>query len=228
MPRALGDEDFGARYYATGCGRPYGRDEVWLEFFGRIADRIVSGIRPGRTVEAGCAWGLLVEALRARGVDAYGFDISSYAMTQVAASIQPYCWRASATDEINGRYGLIVCMEIFPHLTVHEGHAAIANFCRHTDTVLFSASPADPTAPRHRNALPPAYWAQVFDDAGFLVDRTLDVSVVTPWARVFRRAAAPRSFARRALRFLRHRAPWRHSRVQRSTAPVRVASPIER
>jgi hypothetical protein len=203
MPRPLGDADFDARYYDTGCGRPYGRDEVWLDFFGRIADRIASELRPGRTLDAGCAWGLLVDALRTRGVDAYGFDISSYAISQVAAASQPYCWRASATDEIEGRYDLIICMEIFPHLTVEDGHAAIANFCRHTDTLLFSSSPADPTAPRHRNALPPAYWRRVIADAGFDIDATVDMSVMTPWAALFRRNAAPRSLAWRTSALLR-------------------------
>jgi hypothetical protein len=203
MPRPLGDQDFDARYYATGCGRPYGRDEVWLNFFGRIADRIASELRPGRTLDAGCAWGLLVDALRTRGIDAHGFDISSYAITQVPPASQPYCWRASATDEIEGRYDLIICMEIFPHLTVEDGHAAIANFCRHTDTLLFSSSPADPTAPRHRNALPPAYWRKVIADAGFDIDATVDMSVMTLWAALFRRNAAPRSLAWRTSALLR-------------------------
>ena len=63
--RPLTDLDFDAQYYATGCGRPYGRDAVWMALFDRIADGIVAALRPGRTLDAGCAWGLLVEALRA-------------------------------------------------------------------------------------------------------------------------------------------------------------------
>jgi Methyltransferase domain len=202
MPRPLEDADFDARYYANGCGRPYGRDEVWFDFFGRIADRIAL-LEPGLTLDAGCAWGLLVEALRARGVDARGFDISSYAIGQVTPSVRPYCWQASAIDEIDGRYDLIVCMEIFPHLTVEAGHAAIANFCRHADTVLFSASPSDPTAARHRNAQAPAYWAGVFADAGFDPDRSVDVRVMTPWAALFRKCAKRRSLAWRASALVR-------------------------
>ena len=191
MPRPLGDHDFDARYYATGCGRPYGRDQVWLEFFGRIADRIATDLAPGRTLDAGCAWGLLVEALRARGVDARGFDISSYAIAQAAPAVQPYCWQASATDEIDGRYDLIICTEVFPHLTPEDGRAAIANFCRHSDTVLFSSSPCDPIAPRHRNALGPDHWASVFAAAGFTADRSADMSVMTPWATLFRKRREP-------------------------------------
>ena len=59
---------FDARYYAQSCGRPYGRDPEWLRFFGTIADRIVADIAPRRVLDAGCAMGLLVEALRERGI----------------------------------------------------------------------------------------------------------------------------------------------------------------
>src|SRR5262245_52311499 len=80
MTRRLEDADFGEAYYALGCGRPYARDDVWMGRFGATADAIVRTLRPRRVLEAACAWGLLVEALRARGVEAFGFDISSYAI----------------------------------------------------------------------------------------------------------------------------------------------------
>ena len=187
MPRSLGDADFDACYYEHGCGRPYARDAVWLEFFGRIADGIVARIGRGRTLDAGCAWGLLVEALRARGVEAFGCDISSYAMTQVAPAIRPYCRRSSITDDIGERYDLIVCQEVLPHLTAEEGRAAIANICRHTDAVLFSCATIDPTAARHRNAESLAAWRKVFEKNGFAVDPALDVTFMTPWALLLRR-----------------------------------------
>lgn len=195
MP-GLTDPDFDAHYYATGCGRPYARDEVWMAFFGGIADRIAADLRPGRTLDAGCAWGLLVEALRRRGVDARGFDISSYAIGRVADAVRPYCWQASATDEIAGRYDLIICMEIFPHLTETAGREAIANFCRHTDTVLFSSG-AYPPHERHLNALGPAQWGAVFAEHGFRADASVDVTFMTPWAALYRRsrAAEPDSVA---------------------------------
>ena len=47
---------FDAHYYAHNCGRPYQRDEAWQQFFGNIADRIVSDIEPATVLDAGCAW----------------------------------------------------------------------------------------------------------------------------------------------------------------------------
>jgi 2-polyprenyl-3-methyl-5-hydroxy-6-metoxy-1,4-benzoquinol methylase len=183
VPRELLDGDFNEHYYATGCGRPYARDEVWTAYFARIADGIAT-LFPGRTLDAGCAWGLLVEALRARGIDAYGFDISSYAIGQVHASARPYCWQASATDDIDGHYDLIVCIEIFPHLTEEAGRQAVANFCRHADRVLFSSGDYPPHE-RHLNALGPGHWDAVFAETGFYPEARADVTFVTPWAALY-------------------------------------------
>ncbi len=58
-------------YYAHDCGRPYRRDEEWLNFFDRIAARIIELYAPRTVLDAGCAWGFLVEAFRKRGVEAY-------------------------------------------------------------------------------------------------------------------------------------------------------------
>src|SRR5688572_16301633 len=134
----LGDQDFDEDYYLRQVGRPYVKDAVWLRFFTAIADRIVSGIAPRRVLDAGCGPGLLVEQLRDRGVEAYGFDISSYAIAHVPEAVKPFCWRATVTDELREDYDLIVCQEVFPHVSPADADAAIANFCRHSNDVLFS------------------------------------------------------------------------------------------
>ncbi|MFO0810212.1 MAG: methyltransferase domain-containing protein, partial [Gemmataceae bacterium] len=87
-------------YYAHCCGRPYRRSPEWEAFFGGIADRIVSQLRPTTVLDAGCAKGFLVEALRDRGVEAYGIDISGTAIDEVRPDIRPYCRVGSLTDPL--------------------------------------------------------------------------------------------------------------------------------
>lgn len=186
MRRPLDDADFDVHYYTTGCGRPYGRDEHWLAQFERVADGIASRLCPGKTLDAGCAWGLLVESLRRRDVEAYGFDVSSYAIAQVAASVRPYCWRASVDESLQTTYDLIVCIEVFAHLTEDVGRAAVLNFCSHADRVLLSAARYPPHQ-RHLNDLGPDEWGVVLAEAGFHRDRSEDVTFVTPWAALYRR-----------------------------------------
>jgi SAM-dependent methyltransferase len=199
---AVGDESFDAYYFAHGCGTPYRRDEHWTRFFGGIADHIISSIQPRRVLDAGCALGLLVEALRDRGVDAEGIDLSSYAIANVPEPIKPFCRHGSIVDELPARYDLIVSIEVVEHMPARDGEAAIANLCRHTDDVLFSSSPFDHRETSHVNVQPTEYWAELFAQQGFFRDVDYDASFVTPWAVRFRRSGEPlarivRNFERR-------------------------------
>jgi SAM-dependent methyltransferase len=177
---------FDAYYFAHGCGRPYQRDEEWLKFFGSIAERIVSDIQPHTVLDTGCAMGFLVEALRDRGVEAYGVDISEYAIQNVIPDLQPYCWVGSVIEAFPRSYDLIVCIEVLEHLKPREAEKALENICRHTDDVLFSSTPFDYKEATHFNVQPPEHWAELFARQGFLRDVDYDASFITPWAARFR------------------------------------------
>jgi GT2 family glycosyltransferase len=226
-------ELYDAYYYAHGCGRPYQRDRHWLEFFDRIAERIVADFNPTTVLDAGCAMGFLVEALRKRGVEAYGIDISDYAIDQVHQDIKPYCWVGSVTEPFPQRYDLIVSIEVLEHLEREPSEAAVANFCQHADTVLFSSSPDDFKETTHFNVQPAEYWAELFARAGLFRDVDYDAFFLTPWAVLFRKDEQPahkraaifeRRFARlwkensdlrQSVTELRHELKVREERVER-------------
>src|SRR4051795_13165724 len=93
---------FGASYYEHywGGGGPYERNERWLEFFGKLADGIGRDLHPTTVLDAGCAMGVLVEALVERGVDPYGIDISEYAISQVDESVRDRCQVQSLSEPL--------------------------------------------------------------------------------------------------------------------------------
>jgi hypothetical protein len=182
---------YDATYFATSCGRPYQRDEQWLGFFGAIAGRIVSDIAPTSVLDAGCAWGFLVEALRQRGVEAFGVDISAYAIQNVHASIQPYCWQGSIAEPFPQKYDLIVSIEVLEHMPLPQAEQAVDNICRFTDDVLFSSTPFDYKEATHFNVQPPEYWAELFARQGFYRDVDFDAAFITPWAVRYRRKQEP-------------------------------------
>lgn len=180
-------------YYDKGFGPiPYDRGQrEWMAFFGTIADRIVAEIKPARVLDVGCAKGLLVEALRDRRVEAFGIDVSDYAIGEVREDIRPYCRVASALDSLEGPYDLIVCIEVLEHLTEEEGRRAIANLCRNTDDILFSSTPDDFTEPTHVNVRPQSYWIARFLEHGFALDPEFDAEFVAPHAMRFKRGVGP-------------------------------------
>ena len=98
--------DYGADYYRSHCGPlAYDRSEPhWSKFFGDIADELIRVFRPRRVFDAGCAHGFLVEAFWDRGVQAWGRDISGFAISQVRPDIKPFCTVGSLAEPIEGRY----------------------------------------------------------------------------------------------------------------------------
>ena len=190
-PPALSDESFDAFYYGNCCGRPYLRDEHWLSFFGRVAERVVVELQPKRVLDAGCALGLLVETLRDRGVDAYGIDVSSYAIEHVDPSVSRFCRRQSLTEPLDERYDLVISIEVLEHMPTADALRAIENICRCTDRVLFSSSPFDYREPTHINVHPTDYWAEQFALHGFYRDVDFDGMFLTSWATLFRKSEEP-------------------------------------
>ncbi len=182
---------YDAYYYAHYCGEPYQRSHVWLSLFNAFANHIAQDIQPASVLDAGCAIGLLVEGLRQRGIDAWGIDISEYAIDNAIPEIRPYLRLASVTDPLDRDYDLIVCIEVLEHIHPEEAQAAIAHFCRHSSDVLFSSTPYDYKEVSHLNIQPPEVWAERVARHGVYRDGDFDASFVTPWAARFRRSQEP-------------------------------------
>lgn len=183
---------FSEAYYRSHCGeRAYQHDEVWYNFFDIVAERIVADIQPKTVLDAGCAYGILVERLRSRGVEAWGIDISEYAISQVAPAVRDFCRVGSILDPLPATYDLIVSIEVVEHLPEADSMRAIENLCRHSNDILLSSTPYDYKEPTHFNVQPPEYWARQFARHSFYRDLEFDGSFITPWAARFRRLAGP-------------------------------------
>ena len=187
-------EIYNAEYYHSGCGPiPYEEPEHWVKFFGMIADRIVADIHPKTVLDAGCAMGYLVAALRDRGVEAYGVDISAYAISKVREDVRPFCKVGSLTEPLPAglpdRYDLVVTIEVLEHLYAEDGRQAIRNLCQLTDKVLFTSTPDDFTEPTHVNVQQREYWCRAFFENGFMDDINYRPTYLTAHALLFRRSA---------------------------------------
>ena len=182
-------ELYDAEYYREYEGGPYNRAEPhWIRFFGEVADNIMNQVAPRTSFDAGCAIGMLVEALRARGVDARGMDVSEWAISQVPEELRPYCQVGSITEPIDGHYDLITCIEVLEHLPAAEADRVVENLCAHADAVLFSSTPDEFDDPTHLNVETTSYWASLFATHGFFRDPEHDAAYLAPQAILFRRS----------------------------------------
>ncbi|HEX5989519.1 MAG TPA: methyltransferase domain-containing protein [Solirubrobacterales bacterium] len=183
--------EYGQYYFRHDCGVPYERNDHWLAFFGAMADAIVRDLRPTSVLDAGCAKGFLVEALRERGVEAWGIDISEHAISEVHESVREYCQVGTLTAPLARRYDLIVSVETLEHIPPAEANAAVANLCAATDRLLLSTTPDDFGEATHLNVQAPEAWSAMLAQNGFLRDVEHDVSYVTPWAALYSRSEEP-------------------------------------
>jgi SAM-dependent methyltransferase len=185
------------QYYLNyGCGPiSYTREEPhWLRFFGMIADQILLSLSPKRVLDAGCAMGFLVESLWDRGVEAWGVDISEYAISRVRRDIAPYCRVGSLTDPFpEGKFDLITCIEVLEHIPEEDARKSIGNLTTATDTILFSSTPKDLTEPTHVNVRPIMSWLRLFTEFGFYPDVLFEAQFVSPQAFLLRRDKLPPS-----------------------------------
>jgi GT2 family glycosyltransferase/2-polyprenyl-3-methyl-5-hydroxy-6-metoxy-1,4-benzoquinol methylase len=182
---------YGRNYYDTPGRlgpRAYTREDPhWLKFFGHVADEIVRRLRPRLVLDVGCAKGFLVECLRDRGVEAYGLDVSEYAISEVRPDIKPYCWVGSAHDSMSKDYDLITCIEVCEHLSEADARDAVREMTAHADSILFSSTPSDFTEPTHVNVRPIIDWLRLFAQFSFAPDQTFDAGFVCPQAMLLRR-----------------------------------------
>jgi glycosyltransferase involved in cell wall biosynthesis len=182
----MNDSLYNEEYYKSCCGTDYANVKHWESFFGNIADCIIKDFNPKSVLDAGCAWGYLVSQLRKRGVEAYGIDISDYAISMVPEEIKPFCFVGSLDkkwpDGISGRFDLITNIEVLEHLHEGNGFAAIKNLCEHSDRIIFSSTPSDITEKTHYNVQQIEYWSKQFAIHGFYRVFAYDCSYLSPQA----------------------------------------------
>lgn len=133
-------------------------------------------------LDFGCAKGFLVRALRLLGVDAYGVDVSQYAISQVPAEISSYCSLIRGCEDSQcfvRRYDWLISKDVFEHIPEENLKVLLRNALRSVDK-MFVAIPlgADDTSNKfivpaydkdvtHITIKSEEWWRQLFSDCGW-------------------------------------------------------------
>ena len=188
---------YDAEYYAGHLGYEYVRNDHWLTFFAAVADDIVKALKPTTVLDVGCALGFLVEQLRNKGVEAWGVDISTYAIENVHPSIEPYVAVSPILTPLPmafpARFDVVTCIEVIEHLPREDSRKAVEWLCSLADVVVFTSTPRHYAEPSHIAVRPVEEWSVYFENAGF--HRSFDVELESLehlpwWAAVYVRGEA--------------------------------------
>jgi SAM-dependent methyltransferase len=159
---------YSAEYYARTVEGPA------VESAGTIADAILDDVAPRSAADVGCGTGALLEALRARGCDVFGFEYSKVALD--------YCRRRNLAvarfdlekDRLptGRRFDVVVSMEVAEHLPASSAERYVDVLTSLAPTVVFTAAPPGQGGNDHVNEQPPAYWIAKFAQRRFVLDET--------------------------------------------------------
>ena len=185
------NSNFFNEFYDSNGGGNYTDKVKWMPFFNSVAEEIIKRYNPKTVLDAGCALGYIVEALRDRGVEAYGFDISEYAIAAVREDIKPYCMVHSITEPLPEtfpqKFDMVITLEVLEHLFPEEAEKAIKNLCQYTDMIIFSSTSSDILDRTHVNVQQPEYWSKGFAQSMFFRELEQDMRFISPWATLYTR-----------------------------------------
>ncbi len=181
------NSEYGEEYYSVGCDKnhilPYDiSDPHWFSYFDTLSSEIINQCHPNKVIDVGCAKGFLVSMLRDKGVEAFGVEVSEYALSQVRPDIKTFCSLASVLDTEDvrklGRYDLVTCIEVLEHLPEEFASEAISNLVKLSDNILFSSTPDDHAEKSHVNVKPPEYWVSIFNKFGYYIDPYINITSI--------------------------------------------------
>jgi SAM-dependent methyltransferase len=118
--------------------------EILGELFRAQADMLIASFPEAKTyLDVGCAKGLLVEALRERGLEAYGIDHSAYAIGEADACVRPYlsCVPLETLGKACPFVDIVVASEVLEHLEPWQLKACLPILAKHANIGLFATVP---------------------------------------------------------------------------------------
>lgn len=154
-----------------------------------VAQQICEKLAFHTMLDVGCSIGLLVSAMRDASVEAYGIDISEFAIGQVAdrdrAYVQAQDVFSPLPESFPRHFDLVTCIEVAEHIDEERAAAFIGRLCELGSIVFFSSTPTDVTDPTHCNVQQQEYWCKLFARNGFWRCLEEDFSFLTPQAMCF-------------------------------------------
>lgn len=106
--------------------------EIRREREGKNPQLIKDVFEPTKAVDMGCGPGFLVKFLQEVGVDVDGVDFSVDVIDMAPESVKDHIKVGSVTDIDlpTDSYDLVICREVFEHMTVLQVQKGVENICR--------------------------------------------------------------------------------------------------
>lgn len=170
-------------------GRSY--NNIYLQNFHHyLADIIKLHINPKTVLDVGCADGQFIHYLRQNDIEAYGVDISKYAIQNAYEDVKLYV-ENSKLPQLNipnnfpNSYDLICCIEVLQHISKQHAQQSIKRLTQLSNYIFFSSTFEDFEDESHLNVQPMQYWRDLFYKYGFVQHPTIKFTWVIKQSMFF-------------------------------------------
>jgi len=172
------EDNFGEEYFEKGTLSGYHGYNFGKTFWKALVEDILETHHPKRVLDVGCAKGFLVECFLDFEIEAYGIDISSYALQHAPDHVRPFLKQVDITQEPipfpDQYFDLITCLDVLEHLSELD-HALTEMYrClrKNGKIVIKVPNPEHPDARgdvTHITILSRKAWIELFVKYGFEV-----------------------------------------------------------
>jgi ubiquinone/menaquinone biosynthesis C-methylase UbiE len=161
-------------YFENGPGSGKGdyTDYSWERLgaeFQKTAAHIIRCFKPVSSLDIGCAKGFLVKSLRESGVDAYGIDISPYALANAPFDTRDYVRFVDVTKMPfpDNMYELVTALDVLEHIPEPQVYDAIKEIARVASKYVVISVPCERFNDKsHVTLYPIIWWVEKFEDCG--------------------------------------------------------------
>jgi len=144
----------------------------------REASSIINNIKFDTVLDYGCAKGFMVYALRLLGKEAYGADVSQYAVEHCHPKVKDYLQVIESTEQLTGGWDLIIAKDVLEHIPKELIPSVLHELRRRCKTLFVAVPLGDGKRYRIREyemdvthviREPEEWWLTTIVDAGFKI-----------------------------------------------------------
>jgi len=144
----------------------------------REASSIINNIKFDTVLDYGCAKGFMVYALRLLGKEAYGADVSEYAVENCHPKVKDYLQVIETTEQLSGGWDLIIAKDVLEHIPKDLIPSVLSELRRRCKTLFVAVPLGDGKRYRIREyemdvthvvREPEEWWLTAIVNAGFKI-----------------------------------------------------------